>query len=198
MAPDYIDLWKPTKYKNYEVSYMGEVRKLYKTREPKICSAYTKKRQKGSKRLVVKIKNNEGKWIEIFVHQLVAEAFCGKCPDGYVAYHKNGVITDNFAMNIGYISRHDLAKKTAHKGKCKSVVVIDKQGNEIDYYRSARECARNNFCSYQTVIDRCNGTSCGRKLIKPFGDIDFAWEEDVASLRRTYKRLGFVYLGGIY
>lgn len=42
-------------------------------------------------------------------------------------------------------------------------------------------------CSYQTVIDRCNG-----KVKKPLGDIDFAWEDSRCSIKWAEKRLGII------
>lgn len=180
-------IWKPTKYPNYEVSYTGQVRKLYKNRQPRILAQYHKKKKET---LVVKISLGKGENYEVCVHKLVADAFVGKCPSDCVIYHKNGVITDNFAMNIGFINRRELGKKTGYMSNAKSVVVIDKTGTEIDYFKSARECARNYFCSYQTVIDRCNGTSGEKEIKKPFGDIDFAWEDSKVSIRRANKRLG--------
>ena len=41
------------------------------------------------------------------VHRLVAEAFVGPCPSGFVANHKNGDKTDNRAENLEWVSRSE-------------------------------------------------------------------------------------------
>lgn len=38
-------------------------------------------------------------------HRFVAEAFLGKCPDGYEVNHKNGVRDDNRLCNLEYLTK---------------------------------------------------------------------------------------------
>lgn len=42
------------------------------------------------------------RWRGLAVHRLVALAFYGKCPDGWVVRHKNDIKTDNRPANICY------------------------------------------------------------------------------------------------
>ena len=53
---------------------------------------------------------------------------------------------------------------TGHRtDRRKCVVKVSKSGEEVEIYRSAREAAKQNNMSYQTVLDRCHN-----KVKKPF------------------------------
>lgn len=169
----------------YQVNYEGLIRRTYKNGKVKIMTPYTKQRVNGSKRLHVKLTYN-GQSSEVMVHQIVAAAYLGKCPVGYVPYHKNGLITDNFASNITYISRSELGKLTGPSSRRKGVAKIDSSGQIVEFYPSARECAKNNFMSYQTVMDRCNG-KC-KKAFAPDG-YEYAWEDSEVSVRKAIRRI---------
>jgi hypothetical protein len=58
------------------------------------------------------------------VHQLVAEAFLGRCPDGQEVNHKNGVKTDNHASNLEYVTRSENAKHAFRIGLCRPHVAV--------------------------------------------------------------------------
>jgi hypothetical protein len=45
----------------------------------------------------------------------------------------------------------------------------------IEFYPSARQAAKMNHMSYQTVMDRCNGNV--KKEIAPYGYF-YVWDED--------------------
>lgn len=73
-------------------------------------------------------------------------------------YHINRNIWDNRLENIGFIDRVSLGRLTGHmSSKRKAVFKVDRDGREVEVYRSAREAAKANHMSYQTVLDRCNG-----------------------------------------
>ena len=66
-------------------------------------------------------------------------------------------LTDNHADNIGFISRSGLGKLTGHMAdRRKCVFKITETGEEVEVYRSAREAAKANNMSCQTVLDRCH------------------------------------------
>lgn len=182
-----IDDWKTISGYGgvYQVNYEGLIRRTYKNGNVKIMTPYTKQRARGSKRLHVKLTHN-GKSSEVMVHQIVAVAYLGKCPVGYVPYHRNGLITDNFASNIEYISRKELGKLTGPRSRRKGVAKIDSSGEIVEFYPSARECARKNFMSHQTIMGRCNG-KC-KKAFAPDG-YEYAWEDSEVSMRNAIRRI---------
>jgi hypothetical protein len=169
----------------YQVNYEGKIRRIYGNGKIKILTPYLKKWTNGSKRLVVKLTYG-GIPKEVMVHQIVANAYLGNCPNGYVPYHINGLTTDNYASNIAYISRADLGKLTGANPHRKGVAKISSEGEIVEVYSSARECARNNYMSYQTVIDRCNG-KC-KSAFAPDG-FAYAWEDSEVSVRNAIRKI---------
>lgn len=147
----------------YQVSRLGEIRRVYNSGKVANMTPYRKSGKQFRNRLFVKL-TKDAKSKEEPVLQVVATAWCGETPAGKVPYHINGIVTDNRADNIGFIDRETLGRKTGAKAdRRKTVFKIDASGNVIEIYRSAREAAKANFMSYQTVLDRCHG-----KVKKPY------------------------------
>lgn len=169
----------------YQVNYEGNIRRVYKSGKTRLMTPYFKHKSDGGKQYVVKLTIN-GKSKEVVVHQIVALAYLGKPPKGYVPYHINGCHTDNYASNIAYISRQELGKKTGANSRKKSVAKINQQGEIVEFYSSARECARNNYMSHQTVIDRCNGKR--KSAFAPDG-YAYAWEDSEVSMRKAIRKI---------
>lgn len=107
--------------------------------------------------MFVKLTDENGKAKEVPMLKIVSEAFLPVPEPGQVPYHINGVVTDNWASNIGFITRKKLGQKTGHISRAQAVVKIDRTGELVEFYRSAREAAKHCYMSYQTIIDRCNG-----------------------------------------
>lgn len=149
------DIWKDIKgYKGkYQVSYQGKVRRLYKSGKTRELTPYIKK---NAREIFVVGLTIDGKKKEHAVHILVAQAFLGEPEAGQVTYHKNGMIRDNWASNLEYIDRKSLGKMTGASSRRKSVAKINEDGEIVDVYSSARHAARENYMSYQTIMDRCN------------------------------------------
>lgn len=78
--------------------------------------------------------------------------------DDLTVYHKNELIYDNYAGNLEWLDREDLAKKTAHKSKTKGTIVAKDAitGEIINYYRSTREVEKSLYVSKQAVSDSLN------------------------------------------
>lgn len=78
--------------------------------------------------------------------------------DDLTVYHKNELIYDNYAGNLEWLDREDLAKKTAHKSKTKGTIVAKDAttGEVIDYYRSTRDVEKHLYVSRQAVSDSLN------------------------------------------
>lgn len=147
----------------YRVSKAGEVQRVFPSRLVRDMTPYRKQSKTLRNRLFVKLTIN-GKSKEVAMLKIMAETWHDNRDKNLVPYHKNGIVTDNHADNIGFISRSELGKMTGHMAsKRKCVFKVDKDGNEIEVYRSAREAARENNMSYQTVLDRCHN-----KIKNPF------------------------------
>lgn len=180
------DIWKEIKGYNgkYQVSYCGEVRRVYPSGKTRLMTPYKRKQTK-RECLFVKLTDDSGKAKAVPVLKIVSEAFLPPPKPGEIPYHLNGVCTDNWASNIEYIQRVELGKKTGHISMSRPVVRIDETGEIVDCYRSAREAAKHCFMSYQTIIDRCNG--CYRKgkkkrhgfksIFAPDGFV-YSWDEE--------------------
>ena len=143
------------------------------------------KKMSGSQRLVVKL-TRDGKPKEEILVQIMAKTFLGPVPDGCVPYHKNGCQSDNYIQNIAYISRKDLGKLTGRNSRRQPVAKIDSAGQIVEVYSSARECARKNFVSYQTEIDRFNGKR--KSAFAPDG-YAYAWEDKEVSMRNAIRKI---------
>ena len=170
-----FDMWRRVPgTKTYLVSREGGIRKVWKSGKVTDLKPQRKLTEKGRSQTVRLTEN--GKRKEYIISHLVAAAFLPPKPPGTVIYHKNGIRFDNHVENLGYITRAELGKKTAHKSKCRAVFKIDQDGNEIEIYRSAREAAKKNYMSYQTVIDRCN-----HKVKNEYfsADYTFRWANEI-------------------
>ncbi|MBQ9766988.1 MAG: hypothetical protein IJW37_02665 [Lachnospiraceae bacterium] len=156
----------------YQADREGNIRRVFPSGHTRAMTAYHKKMH-GSQRLVVKLTLN-GKPKEETVLQVVARTFLGPCPEGFVPYHRNGCQRDNYVNNIAYISRVELGRMTGARSRRKPVAKKDGSGEIIEVYSSAREAARKNYMSYQTIMDRCNG-KC-KSAFAPDGYV-YAWDE---------------------
>lgn len=165
----------------YQASRVGGIRRRYESDLVRDMTPFRKSGTRNQKifrnRLYVKL-TLDGISGEVAVLKIMAETWIGQSPPGYVPYHKNGIVTDNRADNIGYIAKHELGVRTGYKSRSQSVFKVNEYGEVVEVYRSAREAARCNHMSYQTVMDRCNG-----KIKKPYA-LDghtYSWEDGRAG-----------------
>ncbi len=182
-----IETWRniPGYNGKYQVDMEANIRRVYPSGKTRAMTPYHKK-MSGSQRLVVKLTDGDGKAKEVILLQIMARTFLGPVPDGCVPYHKNGCQSDNYIQNIAYISRKELGKKTGSKSRRKAVVKIDILGEIVDVYSSAREAAKKNFMSRQTITDRCNGKCKG--AFAPDG-YAYAWEDSEVSMKHAIKKI---------
>ena len=155
----------------YQISRDGQVR-TWRWRgeqflkEPKLLTQYLRKpkaNRKRSARRFVKLTDATGRGKEVAVMRLMVDTWLGGYPDGMVAYHKNGDTRDDSLNNIGFISSRELGRKTGGKSKRIPVAKVDEAGEVVAVYTSARQAAKANHLSYQSVLDRCHG-----KIRNPF------------------------------
>lgn len=181
-----IETWKdiPGYNGKYQADTEGNIRRVYLSGKYRLMTPYHKK-MSGSQRLVVKLTKDKKQKEEIVI-QIVAKTFLGEVPNGYVPYHKNGVQSDNYVNNIGYISRQELGRLTGAQSRRKGVAKIDGTGEVVEFYTSAREAGRKNYMNNQTITDRCNGRC--KSAFAPDG-FAYAWEDSEASMRRTIRAI---------
>lgn len=139
----------------YQINYWGNVRKRLKYGFYKQLHPYVKKSRKGKR--FIKLCGKE--WV---VMSLMRITFIGDLPEGYVTYHKNGIKTDDVLSNIGVMTRSELSKKTSQlTGRSFKVAKINRDGEIVAFYKSAREAGRENHMCCQTVLDYINGKMKG-------------------------------------
>lgn len=135
----------------YQINYWADIRKKLGNGKYKHLKPYVKKNNQGKR--LIKLKRKE-----VVVMSLMRITFIGDLPKGYVTYHKNGIKTDDILGNIGVITKKELSKKTGQmNGRATKVAKINQDGEIVAFYKSAREAARQNYMSYQTILDRING-----------------------------------------
>ena len=180
------ETWKdiPGYNGKYQADREGNIRRVFPSGKTRLMTPYYKK-MTGGQRLVVKL-TKDGKAREEIVIGVIARTFLGPRPKGYVPYHKNGIRSDNYINNIAYITQKELGKITGAKSRRIPVAKINADGEIIEVYSSAREAARKNFMSYQTVTDRCNG-KC-KSAFAPDG-FAYAWEDDTISMRNAIAKI---------
>lgn len=116
------EIWKDIEGSNerYQISSHGRARRVCKYKTT-LLMPYKRKNH----HLYFKI-TIDGKIKEISAHKLVGKHFIENEKGLPCIYHKNENITDNFAGNLEWISRQDLAKLTAYKSSSIAVLKIDK------------------------------------------------------------------------
>ena len=163
----------------YQINYLGEVRRSLKNGKYKNLNPYRKKR---SGKMAIKLNCKERDMMRV-----MGDTFIGALPEGYVMYHKNGLLSDNALCNLGVTTREKLGRLTGQRNDCKiAIVKIDQNGEIVECYRSVREAGRKNFMSYQTILNRINGKTKG--LCAPDGYI-YARDNE-KELQRVLRRLG--------
>lgn len=95
-------IWRPI-YKKYAISNMGGVKRLKTKTSPEYLFRLNPA-DNGYIRVILRI---NGRPVAKLVHRLVAEAFLGKCPRGYIVNHKDGCRYNNGAPNLQYISQSE-------------------------------------------------------------------------------------------
>lgn len=156
----------------YQASYEGGIRRTYGNGRTRELKPFHHK-MRGSQRLVVNLSMDGRRQMKV-VSGLVALAFFGPPPPGHVAWHKNGMQADNCAGNLEYVHIRELGRRTGASSRRRPVRKLDVSGEPVAFYSSAREAAKDNHMSYQTVLDRCNG-----KVKNPLAldGHDYAWDD---------------------
>lgn len=97
-------------------------------------------------------------------------------PKNVSLYHKDGAV-ENFAVwNLEPMTKTELGRKRNRSLDARNVCKCDaRTGEVLEVYPSARAAGRENFCSYQTILDACNKKNVRRQGIAPDGYC-YRWE----------------------
>lgn len=149
------EVWKKIpNSEQYELSNYGNVRRLLKNGKVKNIKNYVKK----NKWVAIKIKIGEI-YKERLVHKLMEIWLDSPTHEGMVLWHKNGLITDNYAGNLEWITRKELGKRTGGKTTRNiAVIQIDlKTGQELNWYKNISAAARDNYIHKETICQAIRG-----------------------------------------
>lgn len=98
----------------------------------------------------------------------------------------HGQPADNSIWNLAFCTRQELGRMTGADSSRRPVLKFSAAGELLECYSSARQAAKQNYFSYQAIIDRCNG-KCKRHILAPDGNY-YAWDNTV-SINRARKDL---------
>ncbi len=149
---DDLETWREIKVDEnlnvkYYVSSLGRIKCKYKSGKERLKVQFTKK---GRRRLFAKIGIKEK-----LVSSLVADAFLGERNEGQALYHKDGNVQNNRVENLEIASKSKIGKLTGWLARAIPVIKIDPVTlEEIDYYASAAEAARDNYV-LRDAINKC-------------------------------------------
>lgn len=152
-----IERWRdiPGYEGRYQASTEGRIRKAWPgARKPLILAQGL--RRKKEKMLYVRLYNGS-RYASLPVLRLVALAFC-KVPEGSLVIHKNGLHSDNRLCNVEIMTPQEAGSRVCGRHHARPVVMIDRQGEIVECFGSAREAGRRTGVCFECVRDRCNRT----------------------------------------
>ena len=87
--------------------------------------------------------------------------------------HKNGLHSDNRLVNVAVMTSQQVGREINYRWGCRPVVMINRDGEIVECYRSSREAARQNSLSENSVRRRCN-----REIADEFGLTGYSYRWD--------------------
>nr|DAY59964.1 MAG TPA: NUMOD4 motif protein [Caudoviricetes sp.] len=189
----------------YQASDMGRIANTFwrgqrrKNGGRAIMAQFKKKphgKARDSAKRFVHLTDLEGHRKEVSAAKVVAETFLGPVPPGMAIFHKNGNPADNSVWNLVFRTPEEIGRMTGADSTRRPVLKFSATGELLECYSSARQAAKQNYFSYQAIIDRCNG-KCKRHILAPDGNY-YAWDntvgvrkakEDLRALARQEGRL---------
>ena len=153
----------------YRVSDTGRIQSCYSGKWVDLSPSVHGKR----KRLEITFVAQDGTKELVPVKYLVADAFMGGRRPGYNIIHKNGMKSDCAVENLAFANKHDTGKMYGAIGRRKAVLKLDRSGNLLAVYHSAKEAAKKNFMYEGQVKRHCRGD-----IQNPFKFSDFTFAYD--------------------
>lgn len=152
--------------KNLYISNMGRVKRIYKNKRERMLKPYLRK---GVPPYFIKINKKEVK-----VAQLVWRAFRGDYDTKRYSLIHTGLNTDDRLVNLTLLSKQEAGSMFASRRR-RGIYKVDLENrNVLAFYKSSREAATKEYCSYQTILDSCNG-----KTRRNATGYRFVWSEVV-------------------
>jgi hypothetical protein len=157
---DLIEEWRPVPgHPAYEVSSLARVRSWKrKLNAPHLMRPHT--HRLGYKRITI-----DGR--QIGVHQLVAAAWHGPCPDGKECDHINNVRDDNRPENLRYLTRQEnlIRRRIERAAECSKGHPLSGDNLYVrpgSGRRDCRICQRYNIQNRPQHNRRCTAENCSR------------------------------------
>jgi hypothetical protein len=124
---------------------------------------FIKYKKSGNIKYLTKYENRAHKTVDITIAQktyvaknLIAKLFVRGYKDGDIVVQKNDDPFDCSLENLKVIPKSEYAKETYGLIGAQPVGLFE-DGKLVKQWKSARKAAKDLFCSYQTVMDTCNG-----------------------------------------
>ena len=133
------EIWKQYKDTNYEVSNLGNVRRIGAKKNRKIQD-----NGRGYKNMILRI---DGESKMLYIHRMVAETFIPNPDNLPEVNHRDEDKSNNCVSNLEWMSRIDnlrygTGQERSIRKRSIPVSQYDLQGNLINTYKSAREASR--------------------------------------------------------
>lgn len=142
----------------YQASTEGRIRRLYKSKEPRVLKIITN-RGSCKNQHVVNIYRSDGTRQQYTVLRLVAMAFYPGMTEGKNVVHRNGLHSDNTPQNALIIDQSITGKRCGSLGRRKGVCLVDGKGEIMEVYPSVTAASAATGISRETVRKHCNGGS---------------------------------------
>ena len=141
LAPEFFEVWETHPNGLYEVSTLGNVRRV-----GAVCNRKKVTLKNGYDTVVLSLKD---KAYCCYVHRLVAETFLDN-PNGYSEInHKNHIRTDNRLENLEWCTR----KQNVQDAMGQHIWVYNTDGDFLEEFNSIRDCERFFNFGHRSIAD---------------------------------------------
>ena len=141
------ETWRRYRDTDLYVSDQGRVKHVYRNGSETEVGWFSNRKNRNPQ-MCVKVGRKD-----VYIKTLVWETFRGDLPEGKSIIHKNGMKRDNSIYNLEAVSCSECGRRTGSRSRSQKVADLDRKV----IYKSARDAGRKLFCSYQMILDICNG-----------------------------------------
>lgn len=157
----------------YQASTWGNIRRVSKNGSYRAVKQFARKTSENRYVYNVTLTSPDGRRHDPRVLSVISATWM-PAPPGYVAIHKNGMLSDNRVENIRIVKREELPRIYANRGRQRPVCKLDENGDVIECYANPTQAARENYIDLSTMLKHLNG-----RVKNPIitDGIRFRWEE---------------------
>ena len=154
------EVWRtiPGFGERYQASSEGRIRRMYKTREPRILKIIENQGPCRNQN-VVNMNGPDGTHTQFNVLRLVAMAFYPGRTEGKYVVHRNGLHHDNTLANVLILDREVAGQLSGHMGRRKGVCLVNGNGEILEVFSSVQAASDATGVSRKTIRKHCNGGS---------------------------------------